>query len=179
MARPYHRHVTSPRTESSWPPALEGACPECGFDPDAVGRGGLADRLRSRAGRWADALARPDVATRRIAGRWSDLEYARHVRDVLRTVDDDLATMLDEDEPDLPGRDLEADEPRDASDDPAAVAAEVRDAARALAHRLDRVGASGWSRAGRTPGGRRVTVASLAFYATHDVEHHLFDVGAD
>lgn len=170
--------MTSVGAESTWPPALEGACPECGFDPDEVGRRGLADRLRTGSERWADALARPDVATRRLAGRWSDLEYARHVRDVLLTVDDDLALMLDVDDPDLPGRDLEAAEPRDARDDPAAVAASIREAARALARRMDRVDEPEWSRAARTSSGRRVTVASLALYATHDVEHHLFDVGA-
>ena len=84
--------------------------------------------------RWkADARTRPEP------GKWSPLEYACHVRDVLRLYDQRLELMLSQDDPLFPNWDQDetAVADRYAEQDPAEVAAALRQAALAIAGRFE------------------------------------------
>lgn len=163
-----------------WTWVLDQPCPECGFvaaelDPPAAG-----ERLREIADTFGVVLDRPDVARRARPDRWSDLEYACHVRDVLRIFDGRLARMLSEDDPLFANWDQDATAVEDAYalQDPAAVRAELLAAAEAIARRYEGIEGAAWDRTGRRSDGASFTVASLTRYLVHDPHHHLWDVGA-
>ena len=60
-------------------------CEECGFEYDENLSPMAGERIRAGAADLAAALAggHADVRTRQQPGRWSPLEYACHVRDML------------------------------------------------------------------------------------------------
>lgn len=176
----YHHLVAITPDDKDWTWVLERPCPECGFDPAGADRTNVARRLRAQGELWAPVLARPGVTVRRVEGRWSDLEYGCHVRDVLRVTDGRLAQMLSQDDPEFANWDQDATAIEDdyVHDEPTRVARELAAAADDLAGRLEGVDDDGWARPGRRSNGSRFTVESLAVYATHDVEHHLRDVHA-
>ena len=60
--------------------------------------------------------------------------------------------------------------------DPAEVAAELRQAAFAIAGRFETVTGDQWQRAGARSDGARFTVETFARYLVHDPVHHLYDV---
>lgn len=62
--------------------------------------------------------------------------------------------------------------------DPGRVADEYATAAELAAATLDIVSGDAWERRGIRTNGSQFTVATLAVYFLHDVEHHLHDVGA-
>ena len=110
--------------------------------------------------------------------RWSPLEYACHVRDVLVLYDERLQLMLTEDDPDFPNwdQDVAAVENRYDEQDPARVAADIAAAAAVIAARFDGVPEGAWGRTGNRSDGARFTVDSFARYFVHDPVHHLDDV---
>src|SRR5699024_1034975 len=57
---------------------------------------------------WQKVLTRDDVSTRRTPGRWSDLEYAAHMRDVLDLFRRRTELMLAETDPRLDNFDGDA-----------------------------------------------------------------------
>lgn len=63
------------------------------------------------------------------------------------------------------------------SQDPAAVAAELKAAAETFAMRYAGVSGEQWARRGFRSDGSVFTVESLARYMLHDPLHHLWDVG--
>ena len=75
-------------------------------------------------------------------------------------------------------QDAAAIEDRYWSQDPATVADEIATAAELAAATLDVVSGDAWQRRGVRSNGSQFTVATLAVYFLHDVEHHLHDVGA-
>ena len=164
-----------------WTWVLERPCPECGFDAATVLPEEVPDRVRATTAVWSEVLRRDDARDRPRPSVWSPLEYACHVRDVLRLFDERLALMLAEDDP------LFADWDQDATavaarygeQDPARATAEVEAAAAQLADRFDALAGAQWSRTGRRSDGAHFTVASFAAYLLHDLEHHEFDVGRD
>jgi len=163
-----------------WTWVLERPCPECGLDAASVEPGAVAQRLRAAVDAWSQVLARPDVRVRPAAQVWSPLEYACHVRDVLRLYDERLRLMLEQDDPMLANWDQDETAARDAygEQDPAAVVAQLQEAGQALVARPDGVHGADWDRPGRRSDGARFTVASFSQYVLHDVEHHLHDVAA-
>ena len=157
---------------------LSRPCPECGFDATSVHHTEVAERIRNDAADWVRRLAEPGVGTRPQPAVWSTLEYAGHVRDVHRIFNHRVRLMLDEDEPLFP--DWDQDETARADDygsqDPAAVATELFDAANIVADTYTSVPADAWSRRGLRSNGSEFTVSSIAIYHLHDIVHHAHDV---
>jgi len=130
--------------------------------------------------RWRAALAGASATTRPAALTWSPLEYGCHVRDVNKTMGGRLELMLADDGARFENWDQDATaiEDRYWTQDPATVADELADAAEHAATTLDSVSGEAWQRRGTRSNGSQFTVETLAVYFLHDVEHHLYDVGA-
>lgn len=162
-----------------WTWVLERPCDECGFVASAVPRGELSGRLLANAGAWVEVLAmQPGARDRPNPHTWSPLEYGCHVRDVHRLFGVRLDRMLDEDDPEFENWDQDetAVAQRYDEQDPAVVAGELVDAARATADRFAAVRDDQWQRRGRRDNGAQFSVESIGRYYLHDVEHHLHDV---
>ena len=134
--------------------------------------------IRESANEWAHVLDRENVGVRSRDDKWSDLEYACHVRDVYQILDQRLALMLAEDDPTFQNWDQDETAVADRYDlqDPRTVKEKLRAAAESYAERYDVVTDSQWPRPGRRSNGSLFTVESLASYGLHDVVHHLWDV---
>ncbi len=164
-----------------WTWVISHPCPECGFDASTVRPADAADRIRTDAADWPDRLNRPNVRARPRHTVWSPLEYGCHVRDVHRIFNDRVRLMIDEDEPRFPNWDQDATAIEDdyGSQDPAVVASELVDAARAVADTYEDVPPDAWSRRGLRSNGSEFTVASIAIYHLHDIVHHAHAVDHD
>jgi hypothetical protein len=165
--------------DKDWTWVLERPCPECGFESAAVRREDLGPLIRRNATQWPAVLERPGVAERTRDDRWSDLEYACHVRDVFRLYDRRLHLMLEDDGAEFPNWDQDATAVEDAyaEQDPATVATELLEAAEVLAASFDAVEDDQWDRRGRRSDGAEFTVDTFGRYFIHDPVHHLWDVG--
>jgi hypothetical protein len=173
--------VTIVPDTKDWTWVLERPCPECGLDTQSFPREAVAGMIRVNADAWQDLLAgagRDDLRHRPSPSVWSALEYGCHVRDVHRLYDTRLALMLTVDGPHYPNWDQDATAVADryAEQDPATVAAALREAAGALAARFEGVSGDQWQRTGVRSDGARFTVESFARYFIHDPVHHLYDV---
>jgi hypothetical protein len=164
--------------DKDWTWVLERPCDECGFDAASVGATDVADLLRENARAWRPLLDRPDVRQRPDDATWSALEYACHVRDVLRLYDQRLALMLTEDDPDFANWDQDETAVADRynEQDPALVAAAIDEAAGPIADRFASVEGAAWQRTGNRSDGATFTVDTFARYFIHDPVHHLDDV---
>jgi len=165
----------------NWTWVIERPCAECGFDGSAFDPADVAATVRTNAAAWPAVLQRDDVRVRPDDSTWSPLEYAAHVRDVLRLYDYRLTLMLEHDDPLYPNWDQDetAVAERYNEQDPAVVAAELVEAATTLADRFDSLDEAQWQRPGRRSDGVAFTVSTFAVYFVHDVVHHLHDVGGD
>ena len=165
-----------------WTWVLQKACPECGFDTQTVTRQGLPGMLRQNAVAWGQVLAGEGGAARLRPSpdRWSNLEYACHVRDVFRKFDERLQLMLSEEDPTFPNWDQNETAVADRYNDqsPQVVASQVTSAADTLAHGFSELAESQWGRRGSRSDGAKFTVETLGRYLMHDPVHHLYDVGA-
>lgn len=163
-----------------WTWVLDRPCPECGVDVWRFDLGRLPADIRTVAAAWVPVLERDDVRVRPDHATWSPLEYACHVRDVLRLYDERLRLMLTEEGARYPNwdQDAAADEGRYDEQDPAVVAHELVAAGDAVAARFDGVTDDQWERTGERSDGATFTVATFARYFLHDPLHHLHDVGA-
>jgi hypothetical protein len=163
-----------------WTWTLRRACPDCGFEAASVPSGEIAARTLAFAEPWEQVLARPDATQRPEATVWSPLEYACHVRDVCRVFDGRLRQMLAEDGAQFANWDQDATalEQGYAAQSPAAVAPDLREAARQLSDAFAQVQGDQWSRRGLRSDGSEFTVTTLGQYFLHDLAHHLWDVHA-
>ncbi len=164
-----------------WTWVLQRRCPECGFDGPGVDVADLPSAVAANADAWVAVLARPDVERRPAPAVWSPLEYGCHVRDVHVLFDQRGRLMLEEPDPVFANwdQDVTAVEQRYDLQDPAVVAAELRDAATRVAATYGSVSGAQWDRRGRRSNGSAFTVDSIGRYHLHDVVHHLWDVGFD
>jgi len=166
--------------DKDWTWVLARTCPECRFDASTFDVSDIGPTIRDNAMSWAAVLeaGAADLRRRPRPDRWSDLEYAAHVRDVFRLYLERLRMMLDEDDPLYPNWDQDETAVADAynEQDPATVAAELTAAAESLAAAFEGVGPAQWSRPGRRSDGASFTVDSFARYLIHDPIHHLWDV---
>jgi hypothetical protein len=161
-----------------WTWVLRRPCPECGFDTQGFRIEAVPGMIMANAAAWPDVLAADAARVRPEPGKWSPLEYGCHVRDVFWLYDQRLELMLGQDDPLFPNWDQDetAVADRYAEQDPAAVAAALRQAALALAGRFERVTGDQWQRTGIRSDGARFTVETFARYFIHDPVHHLYDV---
>lgn len=141
-------------------------------------RASVADLVRANAATWSAVLARPDATHRTRDDRWSPLEYACHVRDVLRVYDERLRRMLTEAGPHYENWDQDATaiEARYGEQDPRVVAAEIAAIAPVIADRFAGVRGDDWQRPGFRSDGAAFTVETFARYFAHDLVHHVWDI---
>jgi len=166
-----------PPDTKDWTWVIAQGCPECGWRPPEPTE--VFGRTLTTIPRWVTALSRADVAVRSDPAKWSTLEYACHVRDVCIVFGGRLELMLHQDNP------LFADWNQDAAaaagryheQNPQVVAAEYAEAAQHTAALFSAVADDQWQRSGTRSNGSAFTVATLAVYFLHDLEHHLYDVG--
>lgn len=162
-----------------WADVLEAGCPECGFTghEDVTS---VPDFATASAETWNEVLTRPNARGRTQPDRWSDVEYAAHVRDILDLFRERTHLIITQESPTLPNFDGDAVavESDYRNQDPAEVAVELRAAALAYAAGLSQVSGDQWDRVGYRADGREFTVTSLTRYGLHELKHHLHDVGA-
>lgn len=157
---------------------LRRPCPECGFDTNSFARDDVAGMILANAASWQDVLTSSgDVRTRPEPDKWSPLEYACHVRDVLRIYDQRLELMLTKDDPAFENWDQDATAVIECygAQDPAPVAERLTEQARILAARFSTVSGGQWHRTGTRSDGAHFTIESFARYFIHDPIHHLYD----
>ena len=168
--------------DKDWTWVLDRTCPECGFAAGSVAPSAVAALVRESTDRWIAVLDTPveHLRARPDPSRWTTLEYAAHVRDVLRLYRTRLALMVDEDDPLFANWDQDetARTERYNEQDPAIVAIEVHEAGLALADAFDAIDGDQWQRRGRRSDGASFTIATFAQYMVHDPIHHLWDVDA-
>lgn len=146
----------------------------CGLDPRTVKPPDASAALRSYPRRYRRLLVRLDddegaaVVTRRPGpGRWSALEHAVHVADVLDAVGRAAQRVSVHKDPPV---DLRVPTPRPAPVDE--VLRRIRTGCEELAALVDQVKGKEWLRSGRLPGGERVSALDLVRYAVHVGAHH-------
>ncbi len=165
--------------DKDWTFVLDRPCPECGFVAADVDVTDLPTLVLTETAPWAAVLAGPGATVRPAPLVWSPLEYACHVRDVLRTFTGRAVLIRTMDDPVFPNWDQDATaiEDRYWEQEPATVAAELAAAASANAAGWASVSPDEWGRAGTRSNGSRFTLATLGQYFLHDIVHHLHDVG--
>ncbi len=162
-----------------WTWVLERACPECGFDAQGFPRGDVGAMVRDNAASWELMLRADDerLARRPRDEQWSALEYACHVRDVLRIYSERLDLMVTEDGPEYPNWDQDETAVAERYDraSPSTVADELAAIAAKIAAQFDAVTGKSWQRTGFRSDGAAFTIESFARYFIHDPIHHLHD----
>lgn len=167
-----------PPEDRDWTYVITQGCTECGFVPfDAPS---AADRVAAIVPRWREVLGRDDATVRPGPVTWSPLEYACHVRDVCRIMGHRVELMLATDGVRFANwdQDKTAIEDRYWAQDPAVVTEQLAEEAAAASAVLAGVSGEQWQRRGIRSNGSEFTVATLAVYFVHDIEHHLHDVTA-
>jgi hypothetical protein len=165
-----------PPDSRDWTFVIAEGCEECGFTPPPPET--TSERLRATIPIWQTALADEGARRRPSPTVWSEVEYGCHVRDVCRTFRQRLERMLGEDDPVFASWDQDATaiEQKYGRQDPIEVAQELSIEAQAIAAAFETVQAERWDRPGRRSNGSTFTVATLAIYFLHDIEHHVYDV---
>lgn len=158
-------------------------CEECGFVYASVDPTAAPEQLRDLATHLADRVTEASDTTLRARpapDTWSALEYACHVRDVLRVQRARLAQALLDDTPTLTpmGRDERAVRDRYNEQDPAAVTTALVGAADALAAAFEDLDTAQWARTAiyTYPEPTERSMGWLAQHTVHECRHHLRDV---
>jgi hypothetical protein len=156
------------------------ACTQCGDDPAALDRTALGPAAVASVDAWDRFLSAADdgyLRTYPDQSVWSPIEYAAHVRDMLREFGSRIEVALTQDNPSVAGFDHE----------PAAtagrynelpveiVAGDLRAQAVRLGRILETVDEAGWARTAMRDGVDRFTVHGMACFAVHESHHHLLD----
>jgi hypothetical protein len=171
--------VTIAPDTKDWTWVLERPCPDCGLDAGGLAAADLPGVVEDAARIFAEVLAGgAGVRERPGPGVWSPLEYACHVRDVVRRCDARTRLMLATDDPVFENWDQDATAVDDAygEQEPGRVAAELAEAAERLAGAHRSLPADAWQRPGRRSDGARFTVLTFGRYVAHDLVHHVHDV---
>lgn len=164
-----------------WTWVLQRPCPECGLDTRSFTREDIPAIIGANAAGWQQALtASADPAARPTPGKWSPVEYACHVRDLLVLCDYRLGLMLTQDDPLFANWDQDeaAVTGRYGEQVPTEVATQIKDAAATAASRFAEVAGDQWLRKGRRSDGVRFTVETFGRNLVHEAVHHLYDVTA-
>lgn len=154
----------------------------CGFSY-AMGRDEIIPWLRSDTHAFVGKFDRIDPAAIRTRPEpivWSPLEYACHVRDVLRVQTERVLLAQREVEPAFAPmrREERAVEERYNQQDPAQVAQELQDASDAFISVLDGLDEAGWMRTGvyNYPEPTVRTMEWIAIHTDHELLHHRGDI---
>jgi len=157
-------------------------CPECGFSY-SVGRAEITPWLRSDMRVFVERLGTFDgtnIRARSEPDVWSPLEYACHLRDILRIQRERVELALREDEPAFTpmGRDERVIEDRYNEQDPDAVIAELVAAGDAFASQLDALTDTQWERTGiyNYPEPQPRTIEWIGIHTVHELFHHRGDL---
>jgi len=166
--------------DKDWTWVLREPCPECGFVAADVDPATVGPSIAGHVERWEAVLRREDVGERPAPDRWSDVEYACHVRDVFTVFAGRIEQMLRDDPAHFANwdQDAAAIEGDYAHAVPAEVAVGLAAEGGRLATALARVTGADWQRRGLRSNGSEFTTATLTQYLLHDLEHHLVDVDA-
>ncbi len=157
-------------------------CDECGFRYDSLGRDELPGAIRKFGPRYVALLEAPEDVLRAhpIAGTWSALEYACHLRDVLRTQRERIVLALEADTPTFEPmrRDERVVEDRYNEQSPATVGRELQDAADELGDAFAALDDDGWQRTGvySWPTTQVRTLDWVARNTVHEGVHHVMDI---
>lgn len=194
-------HDLIPPDTKDWTWTTQRRCAECGFDASTVTAADLADLIPALTAPWPDVLAREAVGQRPEPTTWSPLEYACHIHEVLEVFAGRFELILAEDDPALPNwdQDAAATEGNYGAQDPGRIAREIPERTATLVTVLARYDGGGrpervqnlyenageaydtsiflWGRTAQRSDGAQFTGLSLARYLTHDLAHHLHDVG--
>ena len=130
-----------------WTWVVERACPECGFDPEAVSYGDISHLVHGGLERWPAVLSRLDSMLAQDDPPFQDWD-----------------------------QDAAATDGAYGDQDPATVVGELMEAGGGAAEAFAAVPAELRSRTGRRGDGVRFTVGTLALYFAHEHVHHLWDV---
>jgi DNA segregation ATPase FtsK/SpoIIIE, S-DNA-T family len=157
-------------------------CDECGFEYDELPENQIGRALRTLPAQYGTVLA-VDAAMLRahpIAGAWSALEYACHVRDVLQVQRERVEQALVEDEPSFASMDREERVWRDRynEQDPIKVEQQLTVASRALADLFDRLTPAQLARTAvyNYPTKAVRTLGWIGRHTVHEARHHLRDM---
>jgi hypothetical protein len=158
------------------------SCPDCGY-VYARGRAETLAWLRSDAKAFvAQFESFDDAAVRRRPAPvvWSPLEYACHVRDVMRIQTARVEQAQREDEPKFTpmGREERVVNDRYNEQDPATVAIEITRAADELLAGFERLDDAGWARTGiyNYPEPAPRDIDWMAAHTVHELYHHRLDI---
>lgn len=157
-------------------------CDECGFGWDDVGRADIGPRVVAGAESVAEMLTgEPDhVGRRPTPDRWSMLEYASHVRDVLLTIRDRFVIGLVEEHPGFKPmyREERVDLGLYRADTGATVAVELRAAAAMFVRVFDAIDPTQLRRQVQYgfPAPATRSLLWMGQQAVHELEHHRADV---
>lgn len=158
-------------------------CAECGFDYSETARDDIPAAVRALAPRYRSSLQGHEPGRLRARPRpdvWSALEYACHVRDVLKTQRERIELALVEDQPAFAPmrREERVVEDRYNDQEPSDVARELDEAAVALAARFEALDEEGWQRTGlyNWPTRQVRTVEWIGRHTLHEGHHHLLDM---
>ncbi len=158
----------------------EQRCDGCGLEASSIPRHELGPAIRLQGELWASMLFAAEADSLRShsePGRWSALEYAAHVRDVLVLFRDRMAEAAMGTNPDFGWWDHEAAAVADRynEQDPRSVAADLEAAADLLATTVARLDGAGWEHTGTRRGTERFSVDGLVRFALHEAHHHRVD----
>lgn len=161
---------------TDWSFVIHATCTECGYQPHDPRDS--AQRLLAAGERWHAVLLRDDASTRPSPHVWSPVEYACHVRDMVRLLGERVDAMVSGDHPTFDNWDSEVVAvERDYWAVPLdAIAQDLAATTRDTVRVLDGLDDQSWGRAGRRSDGEEFTVEALCRYLVHEVEHHLYDV---
>jgi len=167
-----------PADDKDWTWVLREPCKECGFDAATIRPKRLAEAVRETASRWPAVLVQPEVAERPKKHVWSPLEYACHVRDVMRLFAERVELMLAQDNPVFANWDQDETAVADRywEADPVHVGEQIVAGADGAAQVFARPQGADWDRPGIRSNGSAFTVESLGAYFLHDLVHHEWDV---
>ena len=153
---------------------------ECGFTDESIRAEAVPTRLSAAVGAITEALRDDAVSRRPGDGRWSALEYAAHVRDVLITIRDRTVVGLVQDDPTFAPmyRDQRVDLGLYAGDDAASVATELASVASLFTRTFRQIEPLDLERPVRYgfPEPIHTTIGWMAKQAVHEAEHHLADI---
>jgi hypothetical protein len=165
-----------PGDDRDWTFVITEGCDECGFRPFDPAE--TAQRISDGTERWRAVLERPDVAGRPSERVWSPLEYACHVRDMVRLLGERVKAMRDQEDPEFADWDgaAKAVELAYWAADPATTWEDLERSTRRTVTVLESVPPEDGGRPGHRSDGVEFTIASLGQYIGHEMEHHLHDV---